>query len=94
MYTLYTKIFFIILKDPAVMSLGEILAIWTGLNTIPSLGYDQSFISIEFLHYEQSNFPKANTCALVLYLPIHNNYEDFKNFMNYGIPNGMVFGSA
>lgn len=76
------------------MSINQILAFTTGVDTLPALGFDEP-LKLRFLHRDDSNFPKANTCSLVLELPVtHNSYEDFKLFMDYGIQNGMVFGAV
>ena len=51
--------------------------------------------AIEFLHDEQSRFPKANTCSCVLRLPvIHTTYDKFKADLTFGIQNGKGFGTA
>ena len=55
---------------------------------------------IHFLHEAEkdrklSKFPKANTCACILKLPVvHVDYESFKNAMMFGIKNARGFGCA
>uniref|UniRef100_A0A8C5G7P5 HECT domain-containing protein n=1 Tax=Gouania willdenowi TaxID=441366 RepID=A0A8C5G7P5_GOUWI len=39
-------------------------------------------------------FPEANTCAIVLRLPIHKQYEKFKSCMTEGILQAPGFGIA
>lgn len=75
------------------MHLDEIFWFATGAQMLPVLGFEIT-PTLEFLHDDNSPYPKANTCSLILYLPIHKQYETFKYHMNYGIRNGMVFGFA
>lgn len=61
---------------------------------IAPLGFDRQ-PELQFLHDDSSLFPKANTCALILSLPVvHKNYESFVFSMNYGFQNGLAFGCA
>ncbi|CAH0552505.1 unnamed protein product [Brassicogethes aeneus] len=73
------------------VSLSDVLAFATGCNTEPALGFDQQ-PTIEFLHDDPSLFPKSNTCALILYLPIvaSDDYEMYKNNLTFGILNGLA----
>lgn len=76
------------------MSLKEILAFTTILDSIPPLGFEKE-LQLQFLHQDDSFYPKANTCSVTLNLPVvHGTYADFNEFMCYGIQNGMVFGST
>jgi len=56
--------------------------------------------SIQFLHNpeafgELSRYPKANTCACVMYLPtVHKKFEEFVTAVNFGVMNGLGFGLA
>ena len=57
----------------------------------PPMGFDNT-PSLEFVHGE---FPKANTCAPVLYLPLgHHEFDHFKEKMDFGILNSPCFGYA
>lgn len=76
------------------INLEQILCFATGANGIPPLGFDIP-PTLQFLHDDSSTYPKANTCSLVLSLPVeHNSYDNFKYHMDYAIQNGMVFGFA
>lgn len=75
----------------AGISLKEILTFATGSDQIPYLGFGVD-PSIEFLHEE--TFPKANTCAMVLRLPVHNSFNSFKESMEFAIQNSPGFGMA
>ncbi|KAJ8049217.1 G2/M phase-specific E3 ubiquitin-protein ligase [Holothuria leucospilota] len=69
----------------------------TALEKIPPVGFNTS-PSLEFLHDPEidervrSPFPKANTCACILKLPIHTSYESFKEKMEFGILSAAGFG--
>ena len=62
---------------------------------VPPLGL---CLSLGFLHEpedngSQSNFPKANTCAPMLQLPVtHKSYSSFRDAMTFAIPNTKGFG--
>ena len=63
---------------------------------VPPLGFDPS-PAIEFLHSDKNEeclYPKANTCAMVLSLPLAESYESFKLNMIFGIRNAQGFGFA
>lgn len=77
-------------------TLADVLCFAIAFEKIPPLGFDGQ-PQLEFLHNEDFLWPKANTCAPILYLPIFyksNEYEKFKNNMDYAILNGMQFGFA
>ena len=76
-------------SDPISITLGDILAFATGATTIPILGFEQMG-SLKFLH-EGGQFPTASTCAIVIRLPIHEDYEEFKSKMLFGILNAHGF---
>ncbi|KAB0790677.1 hypothetical protein PPYR_12030 [Photinus pyralis] len=91
----YFRDYIIDCEDSELISLNEILAFATGLDSIPPLGFQIS-PKIIFLHDEPAcKFPKANTCSIELKLPVcHNNYDDFKLDMDFGIGNAVGFGFA
>ena len=80
------------------LTLEMVLSFATGCPCVPPIGFSPIVPAIAFLHDleadgNKSKFPKANTCALKLYLPtVHSKYNDFKNAMAYGIMNTKGFG--
>ena len=72
-------------------NLNQVLIFATGASVPPPMGFDNT-PSLEFVHGE---FPKANTCAPVLYLPLgHHEFDHFKEKMDFGILNSPCFGYA
>ena len=72
-------------------SLQEVLIFATGASVPPPMGFDNK-PSLEFV---EGVFPKANTCAPVLYLPLgHHEFNQFKEKMDFGILNSPCFGYA
>jgi len=71
----------------------------TGSKFVPPTGF-RNRPAMDFLHEaendgRQSTFPKANTCACLLHLPItHTTYEAFVESMNTGILCAQGFGYA
>ena len=61
----------------------DILFFACGCKELPPLG-SLTHVTVEFLHEPEDDgklsiFPKANTCGLVLHLPVtHTSYETFK----------------
>ncbi|XP_056468231.1 G2/M phase-specific E3 ubiquitin-protein ligase-like [Gadus chalcogrammus] len=81
--------------DPS-LTLGAVLAFATGLKRIPAVGFPIG-PRLEFLHEEDGPalFPTANTCSLVLRLPVYPEYNRFKEAMEEGITScGSTFGVA
>ena len=80
------------------LSLAMILSFATGCSAVPPIGFSPVVPWIAFLHDPEadgnkSKFPKANTCALKLYLPtVHSTYNDFKNAITFAIRNTKGFG--
>ncbi|KAL1489246.1 hypothetical protein ABEB36_014179 [Hypothenemus hampei] len=77
-------------------SLEDVLCFALACEKIPPLGFDNK-PELEFLHNEKSYWPKANTCGLILYLPVSyetHQYEKFKRSMDYAILNSKQFGFA
>ena len=78
------------------LTLGAVLAFATGLQRIPAVGFPIG-PRLEFLHEEDGPalFPTANTCSLVLRLPVYPEYTGFKEAMEEGITYcGSTFGVA
>jgi hypothetical protein len=84
-------------EDPTQISLSEILFFASGCKILPPQGL---VCQIHFLHEAEkdgnlSKFPKANTCACILKLPVvHLDFDGFKNAMMFGIKNACGFGCA
>ena len=78
------------------LTLGAVLAFATGLKRIPAVGFPIG-PRLEFLLEEDGPalFPRANTCSLVLRLPVYPVYHGFKQAMEEGITScGSTFGVA
>ena len=71
------------------LSLAMILSFATGCSAVPPTGFSPVVPWIAFPHDSEadgnkSKFPKANTCALKLYLPtVHSTYNDLKNAITF-----------
>lgn len=74
-------------------TLEMIMEFATGASTVPPLGFPHH-PEIEFLHQDGKIFPEANTCLIILRLPIHTDYEMFKTYMTEGIMQSPYFGVA
>lgn len=80
--------------EESTITLVDVLFFSTGCKEIPQRTVT-IYPAIDFLHDEESKFPKANTCACVLRLPVvHTSYESFKADVTFGILNGKGFGTA
>ncbi|XP_056099424.1 uncharacterized protein LOC130078001 isoform X3 [Rhinichthys klamathensis goyatoka] len=75
------------------VTLEMIMEFVTGASTVPPLGFPHR-PEIEFLHQDRKIFPEANTCLIILRLPIHTEYEMFKTYMTEGIIQSPYFGVA
>ncbi len=75
----------------------QLLMFATGTDRIPALGFDPE-PTIQFLHTpvngSQRMYPEANTCGLILRLPLHASYESFNNSKILGIVQSPHFGLA
>ncbi|KAK7141744.1 hypothetical protein R3I93_015784 [Phoxinus phoxinus] len=81
-------------EECAPLTLENVLEFASGSSVIPPHGFLQQ-PQIEFLHNAPEKiFPEANTCNIVLKLPIHYNYESFKTNMSNGILWAPTFGVA
>ena len=76
-------------REDIMLTSEDVLAFATGATSIPILGFEEQG-AIKFLH-EGGMFPTASTCALVIQLPIIEDYETFKERMTFGILNAHVF---
>lgn len=80
------------------ITLEMVFAFATGCGEVPAVGFLPKVPTLSFLHDpepngQKSKLPKANTCAIKLYLPtVHSKYDDFKNSIAYGISNTKGFG--
>ncbi|KAJ8381338.1 hypothetical protein SKAU_G00021160 [Synaphobranchus kaupii] len=78
----------------STVSLEQILIFASGASRIPPLGFPFD-PTLEFLHTSEGTqkiFPEANTCLVVVRLPIHPTYEKFKHMMESGIVQSPTFG--
>ena len=66
----------------------DVFTFATGASCPPSLGFD----SQPKLDFVDGEYPKANTCAPFLFLPLC--LEAFKEKMDFGIFNSPSFGYA
>ena len=79
----------------AGVTFNDILFFASGCNAIPPFGIK---LFLEFLHQPEkngrlSNYPKANTCACILYLPVtHSSYNKFKEDLSFAFLNTRGFG--
>jgi hypothetical protein len=77
------------------VTFNDILFFASGCKVIPPFGIK---LSLEFLHHAEKNggmskFPKANTCACILYLPVtHSSYDKFKEALSFAFLNTRGFG--
>ena len=84
-------------EDPTPFTFSDILFFTTACRQLPPLGLS---CELTFLHDPEENgelskFPKSNTCACILYLPvIHKEYKDFKDAIIFAMKNSRGFGSA
>ncbi|XP_073797711.1 G2/M phase-specific E3 ubiquitin-protein ligase [Danio rerio] len=77
------------------LTLEMVLEFASGASSVPPLGFPHQ-PKIEFLHtfgQEIRIFPEANTCLIVLRLPMHNTYESFRTYMTEGILQSPTFGT-
>ncbi|XP_027892549.1 uncharacterized protein LOC114156365 isoform X3 [Xiphophorus couchianus] len=75
------------------ITLKMILEFASGASTVPPLGFPHR-PKIEFLHEANRVFPEANTCLVVLRLPVHPDYESFTKHMTDGVLQAPTFGVA
>lgn len=78
--------------------MAQVLTFATGSDEEPPLGFP-STPELDFMHSTSASpsdkiYPTANTCALILRLPIVSQYGDFVNLMEDGIIQSPTFGLA
>nr|XP_055033816.1 uncharacterized protein LOC129422116 isoform X2 [Misgurnus anguillicaudatus] len=79
--------------DP--LTLEMVLEFASGASSVPPLGFPHQ-PKIEFLSsfgQENRKYPEANTCLVILRLPYHRTYDDFKIYMTEGILQSPTFGT-
>ncbi|KAJ8015882.1 hypothetical protein DPEC_G00001140 [Dallia pectoralis] len=85
-------------EEKVTLRLEDILVFVTGASQIPPFGFDPmptiSFLHPTVLGGTKKRFPEANTCAIILHLPIHESYEEFSKWMCSGIIQSPIFGVA
>ena len=85
-------------EEESELTLDMVLNFATACLEIPAIGFLPTVPVIAFLHDPEADgnkfqFPKANMCALKLYLPtVYSEYNDFKNAITYAIRNTKGFG--
>lgn len=78
------------------LTMEMVLEFASGASAVPPLGFSQR-PQIQFLHSSTGNnriYPEANTCAIILRLPLHSSYDTFKTCMTEGILQAPTFGVA
>lgn len=85
--------FFVTDGDCHPLTLGNILEFASGASRVPPLGFGVQ-PEIQFLRDGTRKFPEANTCAVILSLPTHSTYKNFKEHMMEGILSAPTFGQA
>ncbi|XP_035990293.1 G2/M phase-specific E3 ubiquitin-protein ligase-like [Fundulus heteroclitus] len=77
------------------VTLQKILIFVSGVEQIPPLGFPHK-PQIEFLHTpledgSRRRYPEANTCSVILRLPIHETFDDFVDYMESSILQSPTF---
>uniref|UniRef100_A0A8C7WVA3 HECT domain-containing protein n=1 Tax=Oryzias sinensis TaxID=183150 RepID=A0A8C7WVA3_9TELE len=75
------------------VTIENVLEFTSGASTVPPLEFSHR-PQIQFLHEDNRIFPEANTCIIVLRLPLHSSYDAFKQHMIEGILQAPTFGLA
>uniref|UniRef100_A0A671XEA4 HECT domain-containing protein n=1 Tax=Sparus aurata TaxID=8175 RepID=A0A671XEA4_SPAAU len=76
------------------VTLEQMLIFASGIDCIPPLGFP-NHPTIQFLHDSNGYrriFPEANTCEVILRLPLHPSYSIFTEYMESGILQSPTFG--
>ncbi len=87
----YCHHYFCCIGGNSDITLGKVLAFFTGSEIIPPLGFN----SVSLNYNDTDPFPTASTCALILTLPTkywNNEYAKFKENFIYAIANHGGFG--
>lgn len=80
-------------EEAGPITLETVLEFASGASAVPPPGFPHQ-PEIQILHEGNKIFPEANTCLLVLHLPMHSSYEAFKKYMTQGILQAPTFGSC
>lgn len=75
------------------ITLEMVLEFASEASAVPPLGFPHH-PQIQFLHEANKIFPEANSCLIILCLPIHTEYETFKRYMTEEILQAPTFGVA
>lgn len=75
-------------SDPDHLTLADILIFFSGVDSIPPLGFSCS----PTLTFHNRELPSSSTCALTLTLPIHSDYVSFKAKVTFGMKHHGGFG--
>jgi len=82
-------------RSTSSVTLEDVLTFATGSDCEPAIGFSPQ-PSVEFLHEDLPSgvvkFPRANTCGVVLCLPIVGCYDTFVEYMESGIRQAPTFG--
>ncbi|KAK3588095.1 hypothetical protein CHS0354_012151 [Potamilus streckersoni] len=76
------------------INLENILMFATGMKEQPYGQYPKIYFNHSYFGEPASKYPTSSTCSCVLYLPLHDTFEEFKEAMDFGILNGDQFGNA
>lgn len=82
------------LEGTRPVTLEQMLIFASGIDCIPPLGFP-NHPTIQFLHDSNGYrriFPEANTCEVLLRLPLHPSYSIFTEYMESGILQSPTFG--
>lgn len=82
------------LEGTRPVTLEQMLFFASGIDCIPPLGFP-NHPTIQFLHDSNGYrriFPEANTCEVILRLPLHPSYSIFTEYMESGILQSPTFG--
>lgn len=82
------------LEGTRPVTLEQMLIFASGIDCIPPLGFP-NHPTIQFLHDSNGYrriFPEANTCEVILRLPLHPSYSIFTEYMESGILQSPTFG--
>lgn len=77
-------------EEQVLVTLVDILKFTTGAGSLPPLG----FIPEPSIGFHDDKFPKGNTCANQIILPLYLDEEAFKYNVSFGILNSAGFGSV
>ena len=64
-------------EEAGPITLETVLEFASGESAVPPLGFPNQ-PQIQFLHNGSKFFPEANTCLVLLHLPMHSSYQALK----------------